>query len=56
MAMKHNLSRGLSSSRGKLYLTQEQWEAYRGDGRKVESSPSMGGRKRGKPHKARGGA
>jgi hypothetical protein len=41
---------------GKLHLTQKQWEAWQGDGKKGESSPSMGGRKRGKPHKARGGA
>jgi hypothetical protein len=41
---------------GKLHLTREQWEAYRGDGKKGESSPSTGGRKRGKPHKARRGA
>jgi hypothetical protein len=38
---------------GKLHLTQEQWEACQGNGKKGESSPSMGGRKRGKP---RGGA
>jgi hypothetical protein len=41
---------------GKLHLTQEQWEACQGDGKKGESSPSMDGRKRGKRHKARGGA
>jgi hypothetical protein len=41
---------------GKLHLTREQWEAYPGDGKKGESSPSTGGRKRGKPRKARGGA
>jgi hypothetical protein len=40
----------------KLHLTQEQWEACQGDGKKGESSPSMGCCKRGKPHKARGGA
>jgi hypothetical protein len=40
----------------KLYLTQEQWEAYQGDGKKGESPPSTGGRKRGKRHKSRGGA
>jgi hypothetical protein len=40
----------------KLYLTREQWEACQGDGKKRESSPSMGGRKRGKSRKARGGA
>jgi hypothetical protein len=37
---------------GKLHLTQEQWEACQGDGKKGESSPSMGGRKRGKLRKA----
>jgi hypothetical protein len=41
---------------GKLHLTQEQWEACQGDGKKGESSPSMGGRKCGKPCKARKGA
>jgi hypothetical protein len=41
---------------GKLHLTREQWEACQGDGKKQESSPSMSSRKRGKPHKARGGA
>jgi hypothetical protein len=41
---------------GKLYLTREQWEACQGDGKMGESSPSTGGRKRGKPRKARGGA
>jgi hypothetical protein len=41
---------------GKLHLTQKQWEACQGDGKKGESSPSTNGRKRGKPHKARGGA
>jgi hypothetical protein len=41
---------------GKLHLTREQWEACQGDGKKGESSPSMGGRKRGKRHKAHGGA
>jgi hypothetical protein len=40
---------------GKLYLTQEQWEACQGDGKKGESSPSMGGCKRSKPRKAREG-
>jgi hypothetical protein len=29
---------------GKLHLTQEQWEACQGDGKKGESSPSTGGR------------
>jgi hypothetical protein len=33
---------------GKLHLTREQWEACQGDGKKGESPPSMGGRKRGK--------
>jgi hypothetical protein len=41
---------------GKLHLTRKQWEAYQGDGKKGESPPSTGGRKRGKRHKARGGA
>jgi hypothetical protein len=40
----------------KLHLTQEQWEAYQGDGKKGESSPSTGGRKCGKSCKVRGGA
>jgi hypothetical protein len=31
---------------GKLHLTREQWEACQGDGKKGESSPSTGGRKR----------
>jgi hypothetical protein len=39
----------------KLYLTQEQWEACQGDGKKGESSPSTGGHKRDKSHKARRG-
>jgi hypothetical protein len=38
---------------GKLHLTQEQWEDCQGDGKKGESPPSTGGRKR---HKARRGA
>ena len=49
---------------GKLHLTQEQWEARRGDGKRGEPSSSTGGRKRGKPRSrstrahrgARGGA
>jgi hypothetical protein len=41
---------------GKLHLTREQWEAWQGDGKKGESPPSTGGRKRGKRHKSRGGA
>jgi hypothetical protein len=41
---------------GKLHLTQEQWEACQGDGKKGEFSPSTGGRKRGKLRKARKGA
>jgi hypothetical protein len=41
---------------GKLHLTREQWEACHGDGKKGESPPTMGGRKRGKRHKSRGGA
>jgi hypothetical protein len=40
---------------GKLHLTREQWEARQGDGKKGESSPSTGSRKRGKSRKARGG-
>jgi hypothetical protein len=40
---------------GKLHLTREQWEACQGDGKKGESPPSMGGRKRSKRHKSRGG-
>jgi hypothetical protein len=41
---------------GKLHLTREQWEACQSDGKKGESPPSTGGRKRGKWHKSRGGA
>jgi hypothetical protein len=41
---------------GKLHLTREQWEACQCDGKKGESPPSTGGRKRGKRHKSRGGA
>jgi hypothetical protein len=41
---------------GKLHLTREQWEACQGDGKKGESSPSTGGRNRGKSRKVRGGA
>jgi hypothetical protein len=41
---------------GKLHLTREHWEACQADGKKGESSPSTGGRKRGKRHKSRGGA
>jgi hypothetical protein len=40
---------------GKLHLTREQWEAYQGEGKKVESFPSTGGRKCGKPRKAHRG-
>jgi hypothetical protein len=40
----------------KLHLTREQWETCQGDGKKGESPPSMGGRKRGKRHKSHGGA
>jgi hypothetical protein len=40
---------------GKLHLTQEQWEACQSDEKKGESPLSMGGRKRGKRHKASGG-
>jgi hypothetical protein len=39
----------------KLHLTREQWEACQGDGKKGESPPSTGGRKRGKRHKSHGG-
>jgi hypothetical protein len=49
------LSRSITIS-GKLHLTQEQWEACQGDGKKGEYSPSTGGRTRGKLRKARGGA
>jgi hypothetical protein len=41
---------------GKLHLTREQWESYQGDGKKGESPPSMGDRKRGKRHKSQGRA
>jgi hypothetical protein len=41
---------------GKLHLTQEQWEACQGDGKKGESPPSTGGRKRDKRHKSHRGA
>jgi hypothetical protein len=41
---------------GKLHLTRKQWEVCQGDGKKGESPPSMGGRKRVKRHKSRGGA
>ena len=41
---------------GKLHLTQEQWEARCGEGKKGEPSSSTGGRKRGKPRKGHGGA
>jgi hypothetical protein len=41
---------------GKLHLTREQWEVRQGDGKKGESSPSTGSRKRDKPRKAREGA
>jgi hypothetical protein len=40
----------------KLHLTRKQWEACQGDGKKGEYSHSMGGRKRGKPRRARRGA
>jgi hypothetical protein len=56
MATNHSLSQGLSPSAGKLHLTREQWEACQGEGKKGESPPSTGGRKRGKRHKLRGGA
>ena len=38
---------------GKLLLTREQWLASQGDRRKGEPSSATGGRKRGKPRKAR---
>ncbi|KAM0896548.1 hypothetical protein ACQ4PT_023130 [Festuca glaucescens] len=38
---------------GKLLLTQEQWDSCHGDMKKGESSSTTGGRKRGKPRKAR---
>jgi hypothetical protein len=41
---------------GKLHLTREHWEACQSDGKKGESPPSTGGRKRGKRHKMRRGA
>jgi hypothetical protein len=41
---------------GKLHLTREQWEVCQGDGKKGQSPPSTSGHKRGKRHKARGGA
>ncbi|XP_025811099.1 uncharacterized protein LOC112888919 [Panicum hallii] len=37
-------------------ITREQWEACQGDGRRVPHSSSTGGRRRGKPRKARGDA
>jgi hypothetical protein len=40
----------------KLHLTREQWKACQGDEKMGKSSPLMGGRKRGKPRKAHGGA
>jgi hypothetical protein len=39
---------------GKLHLTREQCKACQGDGKKGESPPTTGGRKRGKRHKSRG--
>ncbi|KAM0873258.1 hypothetical protein ACQ4PT_038185 [Festuca glaucescens] len=41
---------------GKLLLTWEQWDAGHGDRKRGESSSTIGGRKRGKPLKARKGA
>jgi hypothetical protein len=38
---------------GKLHLTREQWKTCQGDGKKGESPPLMGSRKR---HKSHGGA
>ena len=43
----HPPSGGISIG-GKLHLTQEQWEARRGDRRRGEPSSSTGGRKRGR--------
>jgi hypothetical protein len=40
----------------KLHLTQEQWGACQGDGKKGESPPSTNDRKRGKRHKSCGAA
>ena len=38
---------------GKLLLTREQWLASQGDRKKGEPSSAIGGRKHGKPRKAR---
>ncbi|KAM0824008.1 hypothetical protein ACQ4PT_016362 [Festuca glaucescens] len=38
---------------GKLLLTREEWDAGHGDRKKGESSSTTGGRRRGKPRKAR---
>ncbi|KAK1686113.1 hypothetical protein QYE76_046961 [Lolium multiflorum] len=46
-------SSGPITTGGKLLLTREQWDAGHGDRKKGESSSSTGGRKRGKPRKAR---
>jgi hypothetical protein len=46
-------SSGPITTGGKLLLTREQWDAGHGDRRKGEPSSSTGGRKRGKPRKAR---
>ncbi|WVZ90664.1 hypothetical protein U9M48_036946 [Paspalum notatum var. saurae] len=45
------LSRPITIGR-KLHLTQEQWEACQGDGKKGESSSAIGGRKHDKSCKA----
>ena len=44
---------GPITTSGKLLLTREQWDAGYGDRKGGESSSSAGGRKRGKPRKAR---
>jgi hypothetical protein len=46
-------SSGPITTGGKLLLTREQWDAGHGDRKKGEPSSSTGGRKRGKPRKAR---
>jgi len=44
---------GSITTGGKLLLTREQWDACQGDRKKGEPSSTTGGRKRGKPRKAR---
>ncbi|KAM0853640.1 hypothetical protein ACQ4PT_050938 [Festuca glaucescens] len=46
------LSRPITTG-GKLLLTREEWDAGHGDRKKGESSSTTGGRRRGKPRKAR---